>query len=292
MTDPDIRQTISEVDQNIENYIERCRQRIPAFVDTHFSLKETWALQKPTFWLDLVAGIANSLWALAYLTVKKVADTVEKLGNPVLTEFCQKLPSGVKTGYQRKIDTLIREELLELKGTEFSDAKLSKYFARDKTTSDKIGKMLEQFSASRALVSDLSGTAITLFFGWYFFGNSSMSLDSMARGFARRRAHDEAASNFFLGKDIGNTFYDIFPPEVRKESVRMYLFLLGAGLTFGAMAFTIFSDPLRKLVGLHRVRLNVLLSELEKELLVLSHKHVKKALGTSTTVEVYGEKHP
>jgi hypothetical protein len=55
------------------------------------------------------------------------------------------------------------------------------------------------------------------------------------------------------------------------------------------MVCTILSDPLRKIAGLHRIRLNSLLTDLEKELLVYSQKELKKTL-KSPGIEVYGEK--
>src|SRR5262249_62207610 len=47
-TEADIGHALGHVDRSIETYIARCRERIPSFVDSHFSLEHTWALQKRT----------------------------------------------------------------------------------------------------------------------------------------------------------------------------------------------------------------------------------------------------
>jgi hypothetical protein len=51
-------------------------------------------------------------------------------------------------------------------------------------------------------------------------------------------------------------------------------------LTLGAMACTILSDPLRKVLGFHRNRLEALVSQVEKELIVFSHKRMQEQLAT------------
>jgi hypothetical protein len=38
------------------------------------------------------------------------------------------------------------------------------------------------------------------------------------------------------------------------------------------------SDPIRKFLGFHRHRLDVLLNEMERELIVLSHKRIREEL--------------
>jgi len=103
-------------------------------------------------------------------------------------------------------------------------------------------------------------------------------LNGIAHGIAKKRVHDRAASRFFLGKKVGAAFYNAFPPAVHESTTWSILFFLGVGLTVGAMACTILSDPIRKFVGFHRHRLEVLLDEIERELIVLSHKRIRQKL--------------
>jgi hypothetical protein len=98
-----------------------------------------------------------------------------------------------------------------------------------------------------------------------------LSLTSVAHGVARKSAHDRAASRFFLGKKLGSHFYNVFPPVVHEKTIWTLVVLFGAGLTVGAMACTILSDPIRKLLGFHRNRLQVLIEEVRRELILLAH---------------------
>ncbi len=297
LTELDLGHAVSRVDRSIETYIERCRKRIPSFVDANFSLEQTWSLQRPTLWFDLACAPINSAWALPHLVIHKAAETAERVGYPQLARWAKRLPPGIKTGYQRQIERRICGDLLEW-DRELSTAALPQGFLKELETvpslrerietpeverSDRapartLVDLLNQFSSGRAIVSDLFGTLLTLATSWAILGSTSLSWNSIAHGLARKSAHDRAASRFFLGKKAGSAFYNVFPPAVHESSIWTTLVVLGAGLTVAAMACTILSDPIRKALGFHRHRLEVLLDEMERELIVLSHKRIRQKL--------------
>jgi hypothetical protein len=136
--------------------------------------------------------------------------------------------------------------------------------------------LLHKLTSGRALISDLVGTALTLGLSWFLMGSTSGGLKGLAHGVAAKTAHDRAASRFFLGKKAGSAFYNVFPPAVQESTVWTVLILLVVALTVVGMACTILSDPLRKALGFHRNRLDLLLDELEKELILLSHKRIRQ----------------
>lgn len=296
-TEPALGDVVSHVDRGIETYIERCRKRVPSFIDANFSLEQTWRLQRPTLWFDLACAPVNAAWALPHLAIHKVAETAEKVGYPQLSRWEERLPSGIKTGYQREIERRICRDVLEW-DREGSRAALPQGFLKelesvpslrqwmetrqlarsDRVTGRTPAELLRQFSSGRAIVSDLFGTLLTLATSWAILGSTSLSLTNLANGVARKSAHDRAASRFFLGKKAGSAFYNVFPPAVSESATWTILLLLGAALAVGAMACTILSDPLRKALGFHHHRLNVLLDDMERELIVLSHKRSRQEL--------------
>lgn len=292
----DLGNAVTHVDRSIETYIERCRKRIPSFVSANFSLGQTWELQRPTLGVDLICAPINSAWALPHLAIQRAAETVEKVGYPQLARWAKRLPPGIKTGYQRQIERRICGDILEwdpkqpavlpqgfLKELEIVPT-LRKRVERldfeqpDRAPARTLAGLLQQFSSGRAIVSDLFGTLLTLAMSWAIMRNPSLSLTSIAHGFARKSAHDRAASHFFLGKKAGAACYNVFPPAVHESTVWTVLVFLAAGLTVGAMACTILSDPIRKVLGFHRHRLEVLLDEVERELILLSHKRIRQKL--------------
>lgn len=294
--EPELGDAVSRVDRGIETYIERCRKRVPSFVSANFSLEQTWRLQRPTLGFDLACAPVNAAWALPHLAIHKAAEVAEKVGYPHLARWAKRLPPGIKTGYQREIERRICRDLLEWDPQESRAALPQGFLAeleavpslrKSIETSDldrsnrsparTLTDLLHQFSSGRAIVSDLFGTLLTLAMSWALMGSTSLSLTNIAHGVARKSAHDRAASRFFLGKKAGSAFYNVFPPAVHESTIWTILVVLGAGLTIGAMACTILSDPLRKALGFHHHRLEVLIDEMERELIVLSHKRIRQA---------------
>ena len=290
-------QAVVHVDRSIRTYIERCRQRVPSFVSANFSLEQTWRLQRPTLWFDLACAPINAAWALPHLAIHKAAETAEKVGHPQLARWVKRLPPGIKTGYQRQIEGRICRDLLEW-DREQSAAAFPQGFLKELETVPSLRKrvetvafersdrapartlvdLLHQFSSGRAIVSDLFGTLLTLVTSWAILGNTSLSLNHIANGVARKSAHDRAASRFFLGKKAGSAFYNVFPPAVHESTIWTILIFLAVALAVGGMVCTILSDPIRKSLGFHRHRLDVLLHEMERELIVLSHTRLREGL--------------
>lgn len=286
MTEEKAAQTILRLDRSIDAYIRRCRERVPSFTAAHFGFRETWKLQKPSFWWDLMLSPVNSAWAIPYLTLKKTTEILDKVGVPWIHAQVLKIPSGIQTRYQKKVETLIQRDLLEWgpnakalpEGFTTELASIPELQAKGGLSQLSVRAVVDQFSSARALVSDLSGTLFTLLLGRMVFGDSSLSLGAMAFKFAKWKAHDEAASDFFLGAGVGGAFYDIFPPDVNPWDVRLFLVILTVTLALGSMLCALLSDPLRKYAHLQERRLNVLLDEMEKELIVFSHRQLKSPL--------------
>jgi hypothetical protein len=293
MTDSEIGRAVAHADRCVAAYVARCRERIPSFVERNFSLEQTWSLQRRTLWRDLVCAPINSAWALPYLAVQKAAEALARVGYLEPARWARHLPSGMKTGYQAAIEERLCSDLLEWSRDGSPQAlpqgllqeleEVSGLRAVIETAGSegpgprparKLADLLQQFSSGRALVSDASATVLTLGTSWFFFGNTSAGLKGLAYGVAQQRAHDRAASRFFLGKKVGSHFYNVFPPAVPESSVWTVLVLLTIALSVGAMACTVLSEPLRKSLGFHRNRLEVLLDEVERELVVLTHKAI------------------
>lgn len=258
----------------ISEYISECRKRADRLSKDRFSLSDSWRIQKKFLLRDLAVTPINSAWSLPYLAIKKTLEILDKLGMTWAAKAASRIPSGIRTGYQKEMEYLICKEVLAWN-----------LYQRPNQLPEPIEKaipgnhartiknLVDQFSTSRALVSDLSSTGLTLLLGKVLFGNTALDLQSMAYLFAKKKAHDEAASNFFLGKGIGSAFYDVFPASVNVADVRAFFVALLIALTVMGMICTLLSDPIRKKLGLHEKRLHTLLNDMEKELLYLAHRN-------------------
>jgi hypothetical protein len=296
MTDRDVSAAILHADRSIEAYVARCRQRVPEFVTRHFSLEQTWQVQRRSLWVDLLVGAVNSAWSIPYLTIKKICAGLDAVGVSAAAQALLFIPPGIKTGYQRAIENLIAREVLEwdlasdtIGLPQGLSADLERHGAlraalrgglvgREPGTVRSIRAVLDGFASGRALVSDVSASLLTIAYGWYAFGTMSLGLRDVAGRLAQRNAHDRSASQFIFGKRVGSVFYDVFKPAASPSETLTILVVLGAAITAGAMACTLGSDPIRKAFGLHERRLGVLIDGLERELVVFSQKRLRKSV--------------
>lgn len=277
------------IDQCIDAYIRRCRERIPAFVESHFSWRQTWDAQLPSIGLDLAVGPLNAAWSIPYLALKKIGSALDALGVPAAGTIVRSLPDGVRTGYERTIDTVIANELLEwrthgdaaglpfglIQDLEQHPAIAQSRVLRSVEVQSRVADVLKNFSSARVLVSSSAGTLATIALGWLLFGNPSLAITDLADRLARRRARSRAAARFVLGRPIGTAFYSVFRPNAGAAETVAFLAILLAVVAVVSLACAVASDPLRKAFGLHQRRLSTLVDGLERELLIVAQKKIK-----------------
>lgn len=289
MHSKDLTQISVAFEECVLHYIAKRRESITQFVARHFSLQETLAIQKQTFLRDVFVNPLNSLWSIPYLTFKKIIETLDKQGWRQFTVHFAKVPHGIKTGYQKEIETLVASEFLcwnpdcKLENNELLKIMHAHPVLRKVLFSNtavglssnlEFKVVLENYSSSRASVADLAGSLLTVAAGWLYFGDKSLGILGIGDRIARRMAKDKAASHFFLGKGIGSSFYTLFPPQPTASQIFLSTLTVGALLTVISLIASALSDPLRKKLRLQERKLNSLLDDLEIELLV----HFKRRL--------------
>ena len=280
------------VDRCIEAYVRRCRERIPSFVATHFSCRQTWELQQPSLIVDLIRGPMNTAWSIPYVAIKRVCQTLDTLGVPGAQTVRRHLPDGFRTDYERAVDTVVANDLLEWRAlgdprglpqslvdalTAHPDIARAGVLTRSGTQADAHAA-LTSLSSSRQLVTNSVSTFVTLALGWLLFGNTSLAMTDLAERLARGRARSRAASNFALGRPIGTVFYSVFRPQASLTESLLILIVLAVVVAAIALVVSVASDPIRKQLGLHQRRLHTLVDGLERDLLVIAQKTIKPRL--------------
>lgn len=292
VADADLARALLHVDRCVDAYVKRCREKIPDFVHRHFSLKQTWAIQRRTLWVDLCVAPLNSAWAVPYLTIKKACGALATLGVPFAATVLSHVPAVIRTGYERRIEELIRRELLDWDLTR-DQLDLPRGLADDlrkypevrgfrpvqEAAADRpLRTIVENYLSGRAAVSNIAGTLLTIACGWFVMGSTSVTVQQIAGGLAQRNARNRAVSRFFLGRRVGSAFYHVFPPQASQSEKTMVLVVLIATITVGALVCTMLSDPIRKMAGVHERHLSKLVDDIERELTILLQKRVKQAL--------------
>ncbi len=294
MNDQQTTTAILGLEECIEQYIAECRSRVDGFVQRHFSLQDTIALQKQSLVSDLFCHPINALWAIPFLFVKKLIEMPVKLGWRAGSDLIPLLPTGFKTRYQKEIERLIATELLEWPGVMgdrrdssnglFERIKHHKQigpFLASGALSDEvlrelsdIPRLIAEHSSGRALVLDTTATLLTLVGGWLFFGDHSLGISGIGDQIARNRAKDHAASTFMLGPSLGSAFYSVFPPQPSFWQVAGATLIVGLCITAMSLLVGMLSDPCLKRMGFQHTQLNMLIDAVEERL----HRQVRKRL--------------
>ena len=294
MNDHQTATAILGLEECIEQYIAECRSRVDGFVQRHFSLQETIALQKQSLVSDLLCHPVNALWAIPFLFLKKLIEIPVKLGWRSGAGLIALLPTGLKTRYQKEIERLIATELLEWPCT-MGDRQASTNGLLERIKQHKqvgslrasgalsdealrelsdIPRLIAEHSAGRALVLDTTATVLTLVTGWLFFGDHSLGISGMGDQIAGNRAKDKAASTFMFGASLGSTFYSVFPPKPSFWEVVGATLIVGLFITAMSLLVGLLSDPCLKRVGFQHTQLNVLIDAVEDCL----HRQLRKGL--------------
>lgn len=298
MNDQQIAATILTLEECIEQYLADCRSRVGRFVEGHFSLQETIALQKQSLVSDLLCHPINALWSIPSLFVKKLIEIPVKVGWRSGAELITMLPTGLKTRYQREIERLIATELLEWPST-INNRQPSPNGLLDrikqhqqvapllasgalphealKELSD-IPRLIAEHAASRALVFDTTATVLTLTMGWILFGDHSLGISGIGDQIARNRAKDRAASTFMFGSSLGSAFYSVFPPKPSFWQVVGATLTVGLFVTAMSLLVGMLSDPWLKRMGFQHTQLHALIDAVEDHLHRQLRKNLKPAL--------------
>lgn len=298
MNDQERATTILALEECIEQYIADCRSRVDGFVERHFSLQETIALQKQSLVSDLLCHPINALWAIPSLFVKKLIEIPVKVGWRSGANLITRLPTGLKTRYQREIERLIATELLEWPRT-MGDRRVSRNGLLERIKQHKqvapllasgalsdealkdlsdIPHLIAEHAASRALVFDTTATVLTLMTGWLFFGDHSLGISGIGDQIARSRAKDRAASTFIFGSSLGSAFYSVFPPKPSFWQVVGATLTVGLFVTAMSLLVGMLSDPWLKQIGFQHTQLTSLIDAVEDHLHRQLRKRLKPAL--------------
>ena len=298
MNDHQTATAILGLEECIEQYITECRNRVDGFVQRHFSLQETLALQKQSLASDLLCHPVNALWALPSLFLQKLIEIPVKLGWRSGADLIPHLPTGLKTRYQKEIERLIATELLEWPGTMGDPGAIPNGLLKRIEHHKQVGPLLASgtlsaealrelsdiphliaaHAASRTLVFDTTATVLTLATGWLFFGDHSLGISGIGDQIAGKMARDNASSKFMFGASLGSAFYSVFPPKPSFWQVVGATLTVGLFVTAMSLLVGMLSDPFLKRVGFQHTQLNSLIDAVEDCLHRQLRKRLKPAL--------------
>jgi hypothetical protein len=286
---PELNSVRSLVETEIERYVDTTHNHVKQVVNAHFSLRAVLLAHKRHLRFDAWRLVLNFILALPTLVVRRGSSLAEKLGFDGLHHLLEKVPLPLPTAYEREMAEAIERDLFAVGGRQDSavlkaieaDAAMQEvlrslgkrveFLRKDAWIREEVHKCLHRWSALRAqMFGGLSSVAVVLV-SYAFFRAPERSPNLSGAALAAWQARDLAASEFFLGRALGNVFYTIAPVHPSFTQI-MLATLTTLALIAGLTLFvSLTSDPLQRLIGSQKRQLHRTLDELE-ELLALSLK--------------------
>lgn len=260
----------------ISRYILARRACVEGFAARYFSARESLRLHRRWLLHDFLFYPLNTLWMLPYLFLRKVADTLDRLGVGGARQAFLRVPSGLKTRYQREIEARLEAELLDWPRALFeqlhADARLAPHIRSGALSpaglfpSAPVKALLKEHTAARTAITDLTGTVSMMLAGGLLFHDRSLSFAEAGRRLAREHAQDRAAAHFLLGRDAGRAWFSLFPPEPTRLDLAIGIGLITCLVVSLCLAINLVMDPLRKVLGLQQKALQAFIDRIEEQL--------------------------
>ncbi|HEY8277985.1 MAG TPA: DUF6635 family protein [Bdellovibrionota bacterium] len=279
--------------ESLETYIRARRERIPHLLEESLNLRKCAGIQGRYFAHDFFRNPLNTLWAIPYMSLRKILEIFEKFGVELARTIVPQIPRAWKTDFQREVERLIQVDLFGLPLDRVSPSDLSLELGKHDAlkayvtslecqnlllqAETEIRKEVAAYCETQNGFTDLAASGGTLVFAQIFFGDRSLDVFTMGRRWASFWSRREAISHFVFGKKLGHIYYSfIRPPAPTTGQVWL---ATGIGLVLLALLSTTvsaFSYPVRGKLGLEKIQLEKLIQSIEDKLLL---KFIKNARG-------------
>jgi len=297
---------------SLDRYLAKRREIIPVQGEELMGLKSCWHIQRHHFLKDLIWNPLNTLWAIPYLSIRKVFEVGEKLGVEIAGTLLPKIPKSVKTGFQREMERKIQVELFGLSNHPGEKSELARELEKDELlrlllakpewqeavaeAEADIRKVIADFCTTHNGFTDLAASGGVLLVAQRIFRDSSLDIFGIARRWAGKWAKDKAVSNFVFGRKLGGWFYQVVPPPAAtsKQIFWATTFSL-ALLSLFSTAVNILSYPVQNKIGFQKKQMDGLIQAVEDKLLLRFLKNLKgnhEITAIPTSPIAIAESHP
>ncbi len=290
-TDPILGRDLAEraVRDGLARYFADRRTRIDPFVDRHFSLRGALAIHRAALGLDILRTPVNLTLAAPQIGLRLAGAAATRLGARRLGARLGGTRLLLRTAVSRRIDWLIRTDLLELPARDgalvatrdaLAEAILDQpelaaalhpllaeigRHGADPAFRARVAQAVGEYTGSRAAAAEVTTGLLSLGTGALAFSKLTPGMATLGPTLAALFAQQAAVASFPLGATLGGVWYGLFPAAAPLGLVvGMTGGLMLAGSTVAAFA-GIVADPVQRRLGLHRARLLKLLTTLERQ---------------------------
>ena len=243
-----------QLDDDIRAYWAMRRERVPAFVDRHFSFRGTLALHRAAIGWDILRAPINLVLAGPAAALHVAAAVARRLGARRLADALARRQLLLRTALADRLAWLISVELLE--------------FPREATQPDRrVERTLDDYAATRIATGEIAAGLFNLGTGAFTLGKLTPGAVTFAPILASLLAQQAAISSFPFGAALGAFWYGLFPVAPAASllfGLSVGLLLLGSVLASFAGVVT---DPIQRLLGMHQRRLLRMIAAMERQML-------------------------
>jgi hypothetical protein len=265
-------------------YLASRRECVDPFVDQHFSLVGTLRLHRRAIGWDLLRVPANLLLSPVTLAVSVASRIVARLGFARMATWLDRHRPYSDTAVAREVSWLVMTELLQLPcaqphrtSTEdgladaiLSDPRVAGCICIGDTlpaeARARIATAISGYAGTRAATAEIATGSIAAGIGALWVKHATPGMVMLGSVVATMLAQQAAIAAFPLGAGLGTWWYGMYPVA---PSAALLATIIVAFAVVGAL-FAVFSgimtDPLQRLIGLHRRRLLRLIDALEEVL--------------------------
>ena len=261
------------------------RERIPAQGDQLMSLENCWKIQKRHFLKDLLSNLVNTLWAIPYLSIRKVLEGLDKVGMEFAAGLLSKIPKSIKTEFQKEMERSIQSDFFGLRTElgERSDLAVILEHQADLKASmpglelkvliqeaeADIHQVVADFCTTRNGFTDLAASSGLVLVARRFFNDSSLNIIGISKRWAGQWARKDATSHFLLGPKLGKLYYQYAPapPASSKEIFLATIYSIVILALFSTIV-NILSYPVQNKLGFQKKQFQKLIQAVEDKLLL------------------------
>jgi hypothetical protein len=245
--------------KQLASYIEECRQRIPAFVNRHYSPQGAFQLNRLALGRDILIAPFNFLMGFPNFLLRIIAVLFELFGAHRLAHRLLKIHLGFPTSVQQALTSYLWTDLFIIP-----------------PYPKEIDKGLEQlvyqaaheplliYVQTRNVAADITAGTLAAILGLALLNQFTPGSFSAGTAIAHLVAREQAASDFFLGETLGRFYYTLFPVSPPIGIIVATILVVMVTIALVAAFSGMIHDPIQKLTGIHQRRLNQLLDAIEK----------------------------
>jgi hypothetical protein len=251
---------------------------VRGFVRRTYGLRGTLALHRHALGWDLVRAPLNVVLAPVFMLVRLFALLAGKLGWRKVSGWLMGRRILLETDVSQAVAGRLHAFLADLRARGLSP----------ELPAAQVERAVMAHVQLRNAVAEIAVMLTLLATGALLFHMATPGVISLAGPVADLRAAAEAVADFPLGRPLGRLYYGLFPVSAGVGQVVITGIALAA-LTALATTFAgVVTDPLQRLLGVHRRRLERLLDQIDRnaETGGLEKEHVVARLGDLSDMAV------